>query len=219
MSPRRPTALLFLLLALPLGCSGRGGTPDLIWGARGYNDGKFVRPRAAAIGPGDRLYIVDYTARIQVFDLDGKYLGPTWTTPDFRIGRPSGSLSTGTATPHSRFALPLRANLYARVAWKFQEKKLGAARRARTRGSATSAAVVPDDGTHYYIAEFELNGRNPKLDGSGKFIKSFESRHVARRIHARPIAWPRRDAISPTPSTIALRSSERQFVRLFRRTR
>src|SRR5262249_15246075 len=50
----------------------------------------FVKPRAAAIDPKDRLFIVDFTARIQVFDCDGQYLGPTWTTPDYRNGRPSG---------------------------------------------------------------------------------------------------------------------------------
>ena len=49
-----------------------------------------VRPRAAVIDGEDRLCIVDFTARIQAFDLDGNYLGPTFTTPDFRNGRPSG---------------------------------------------------------------------------------------------------------------------------------
>ena len=42
-------------------------------------DGDFVRPRAIAIDRHDRLYIVDFTARIQVYDRDGNYLGPTWT--------------------------------------------------------------------------------------------------------------------------------------------
>ncbi len=80
----------FLCLALFVAGCGPSAKPELVWGKRGVNDGQFVRPRAAAIGPDDRLYIVDYTARIQVFDLDGNYLGPTWTTPDYRNGRPSG---------------------------------------------------------------------------------------------------------------------------------
>src|SRR5437660_345764 len=65
-------------------------TPQIVWGRKGYQPGDVCRPRAIAIDPQDRLYIVDYTARIQVYDADGKYLGPTWTTPDFRNGRPSG---------------------------------------------------------------------------------------------------------------------------------
>ena len=53
-------------------------------------DGDFVRPRAAVIDKQDRLWVVDFTARVQAFDLDGKHLGLTWTTPDYRNGRPSG---------------------------------------------------------------------------------------------------------------------------------
>src|SRR5688572_25722838 len=86
----RSLSAAMLMLAALAGCSGPPSKPELVWGQRGINDGMLRRPRAAAIGPGDRLYIVDYTARIQVFDLDGNYLGPTWTTPDYRIGRPAG---------------------------------------------------------------------------------------------------------------------------------
>ena len=80
--------LLFFLLLV--GCGSPSGTPDLVWGQRGVRDGDFVRPRAIAIDGEDRLFIVDFTARIQVYDLDGQYRGPTWTTPDYRNGRPSG---------------------------------------------------------------------------------------------------------------------------------
>src|SRR5262245_13344349 len=72
------------------GCGGEAGLPELVWGRRGVRDGDLVRPRAAAIDSKDRLFIVDFTARIQVFDRDGNFLGPSWTTPDYRNGRPSG---------------------------------------------------------------------------------------------------------------------------------
>jgi sugar lactone lactonase YvrE len=78
-------ALLFLS-----GCGSGSGKPDLVWGQRGVRDGDFVRPRAVAIDHADRMFIVDFTARIQAFNLDGGYIGPTWTTPDYRNGRPSG---------------------------------------------------------------------------------------------------------------------------------
>ena len=79
-----------LVLALAAsGCRGSSSAPDKVWGQRGVMPGDFVRPRAAAI-LGDRLYVVDFTARVQAFDLDGKHLGIVWTTPDFRNGRPSG---------------------------------------------------------------------------------------------------------------------------------
>src|SRR5438105_9221016 len=86
---------ILLLLAPPLcailGCgSGASEKPELVWGRRGVQPGDVVRPRAIAIDKQDRLYIVDFTARIQVFDRDGKFLDHCWTTPDYRNGRPSG---------------------------------------------------------------------------------------------------------------------------------
>ena len=86
---RRPFLMLVISAAIVAGC-GPSSQPDAIWGSWGTNDGKFSKPRAAAIDKNDRLFIVDYSARIQVFDLSGKYIGPTWTTPDYRNGRPSG---------------------------------------------------------------------------------------------------------------------------------
>src|SRR5262249_57540284 len=72
------------------GCGGAGGDAGLVWGRRGVQPGELIKPRAAAIDDHDRIYIVDWTARIQVFDADGNYLKHTWTTPDYRNGRPSG---------------------------------------------------------------------------------------------------------------------------------
>src|SRR5262245_5223571 len=87
-------ALCCLSLLLPLaGCGAPSAAPGLVWGKRGVQDGEFVRPRAVTVA-GDRLFVVDFTARIQAFDFDGNYVGPSWATPDFRKGRPSG-LGTG----------------------------------------------------------------------------------------------------------------------------
>ena len=72
-SRRGRLALLGLAAALLAGCSGAPGRPDRIWGERGVQGGDVVKPRAIAIDPQDRLYIVDWTARIQAFDRDGKY--------------------------------------------------------------------------------------------------------------------------------------------------
>src|SRR5579884_2202661 len=92
--PARRRRLLLLLALLAAGCGGASGAtraaPEVVWGERGILDGQLVKPRAVAIDAKDRLYLVDWTARIQVFDRDGKHLGHTWTTPDYRNGRPSG---------------------------------------------------------------------------------------------------------------------------------
>ncbi len=62
---------------------------DLVWGQQGITPGRFQKPRAIAIDAEDHLYIVDMTARIQVFDADGRYLR-SWKTPMSKNGRPSG---------------------------------------------------------------------------------------------------------------------------------
>src|SRR5947209_9082176 len=81
---------LFLVLGLlTAGCRPHG-EPEVVWGQHGTQPGDFVRPRAAAIDSHDRLYVVDFTARIQVFDRDGNFLNLCWQTPDYRNGRPSG---------------------------------------------------------------------------------------------------------------------------------
>ena len=73
------------------GCSRSSppGKPDAVWGRHGYSDGRFHRPRAITIDSQDRLYIVDLTARIQVFDGDGQFIR-AWQTPISAQGRPTG---------------------------------------------------------------------------------------------------------------------------------
>src|SRR5438874_1101487 len=85
----RSRSILLAVLFLA-GCGDVSSRPDLVWGKKGVRDGDLVRPRAAVIDHQDRLFIVDFTARIQAYDLDGHHLGITWSTPDYRKGRPSG---------------------------------------------------------------------------------------------------------------------------------
>ena len=48
-----------------------------------------MTPRAITIDDQDRLYIVDKTARIQVFDRDGNFIR-SWRTPENKQGKPCG---------------------------------------------------------------------------------------------------------------------------------
>src|SRR5262245_919703 len=86
----RPIRLAWIIPAILLAGCGGATEPDLVWGKRGVVDGCMTRPRAIAIDNEDRIFIVDFNARIKSFNLDGDYLGVWWTTPDFRNGRPSG---------------------------------------------------------------------------------------------------------------------------------
>lgn len=82
-----------LVASLLAGCrndsTGGSAEPELIYGRQGISDGRFTRPRSIAIDAQDRIYIVDFTARIQVFDRDGKFLRG-WRTPKFDQGKPTG---------------------------------------------------------------------------------------------------------------------------------
>ncbi|MEX2316897.1 MAG: NHL repeat-containing protein [Pirellulales bacterium] len=81
------------LLAAALGGCGKReageGRVDKMWGEVGVGNGRFSKPRAIAIDKHDELYIVDMTARIQVFDADGRFLRG-WQTPAHETGKPTG---------------------------------------------------------------------------------------------------------------------------------
>jgi sugar lactone lactonase YvrE len=168
----RPAMLLpFALLALA-GCGGASSGPDLVWGKKGVRDGSFVRPRAAVIDRHDRLYIVDFTARIQAFDLDGKHLGITWTTPDYRNGRPSGlSLDRD----GNIIVSDSHYNCFRIYSAEGKElKRIG----GDVAGSITPhlayvSDVVQDDDGFYYVAEFGEVQRITKLDPDGKLVASW----------------------------------------------
>ncbi len=84
--------LLLITLAVA-GCdeeqAGSLGSLQSAWGRRGISPGRLQKPRAMAIDAQDQIYIVDMTARIQVFKPDGTFLRG-WQTPEHEHGRPTG---------------------------------------------------------------------------------------------------------------------------------
>jgi DNA-binding beta-propeller fold protein YncE len=164
----RRSALILAMLLLT-GCAGPSATPELVWGQRGVQPGDLVKPRAVAIDSQDRLYIVDWTARIQVFDRDGKHLGPVWTCPDYRNGRPSGL-----SIDRDGNLLVSDSHYHCLRIYTAEGKLL------RTIGGTTgtepgqlgyvSDAVQDADG-FYYVAEFGDNQRISKFDATGNFVK------------------------------------------------
>lgn len=157
------------------GCVESHAPPERVWGSRGIQDGQFVRPRAVAIDSRDRLYIVDYTARIQAFDRDGTYLGPTWTTPDYRNGRPSG-LSID--RDDNLIVSDSHYNCF-RIYTPFgtQQKVIGQPGSGPGQLGYVSDVVQDFDG-FYYVAEFGENQRISKFTSEGRFVKSWGSAGV-----------------------------------------
>src|SRR5437016_1854935 len=135
--------------------------PDLVWGTRGAVPGEMVRPRAAVI-IGDTLYLVDFTARIQSYDLDGHHTGLTFTTPDYRNGRPSG---LGADNRGHLIVCDSHYHCVRIYDEKTKEEKV------LTGDFGYVSDCVQDPDGFYYVAEFGQRDRITKLDAAGQVVK------------------------------------------------
>jgi sugar lactone lactonase YvrE len=160
--------LCFCLLLLA-GCAGPSDHPDLLWGKKGVRDGAFVRPRAAVFDRDDHLFVVDFTARIQAFDLDGKHLGITWGTPDYRNGRPSGlSLDRD----GNILVSDSHYNCFRIYTPQGKQLRVVGGQAGTGPGQFSYVSdVVQDPQGFFYVAEFGQAQRISKLDPDGRFLK------------------------------------------------
>jgi len=143
------------------------GRLEGVWGKVGISEGLLQKPRAMTIDPLDRIYIVDMTARIQVFDTQGNYLRG-WKTPESKNGKPTG-LSIDRAG-----RLMVADTHYHRILIYSPEGEL-----VRTvqmqRGDgpgelALVADVVEDSEGNYFVAEYGDNNRVQKFDSEWRFL-------------------------------------------------
>jgi DNA-binding beta-propeller fold protein YncE len=167
-----PVGLMPFLFA-SAGCGGLHSQPEIVWGHKGTQPGDFSRPRAAAIDAQDRLYIVDFTARIQVFDRNGKFLNLCWSTPDYRNGRPSGL-----SIDQDGNLLVSDSHYHCIRVYSPDGQELRVIGGKAGHGPGELGYVcdaVQDEDRNYYIGEFGENQRITKLDKDGNFIKSWGS--------------------------------------------
>ena len=154
-----------------LGCLDGGAAPgevQIVWGQQGIKPGDFQKPRAIAVGPNDELYLVDMTARIQVFDPQGQYLRG-WRTPVSKNGRPSGlsfdrSGRLLVADTHYYQVLKYSA------AGELLEKETIGGTLGHDPGQFgfVTDAVVDSDG-NLYVGEYGDNDRIQKFSSAGEF--------------------------------------------------
>ena len=176
------------LIAAFIGCAPEGeptGSTDLIWGQQGVADGRFQRPRAIAIDQEDRVYIVDMTARIQVFDADGSFLR-SWQTPNWDNGKPSGL-----SFDHDGNLLVADTHYFRMLVYTPEGELLG----ERTIGGETGQGpgqfgfvtdIVEDSLGNFYIAEYGEYDRIQKFTHDGKFLLQWGGHGREREKFMRP---------------------------------
>jgi hypothetical protein len=166
-------ALVIVAAGLAAGCNSSRSRPDLVWGKRGVQGGQLVKPRAIAIDAADQLYIVDWTARIQVFDRDGKFLDRSWTTPDYRNGRPSGL----SIDPHGNIVVSDSHYHCVRVYSPDGEllRTIGGEAGAEPGQLGYVSDAVFDADGFCYVAEGYDSHRISKFSADGKFAKCWGS--------------------------------------------
>ena len=150
------------------------GSLEEVWGRRGISDGRLQKPRAMAIDDQDELYIVDMTARIQIFDRRGKFLRG-WQTPTHENGRPSG-LSIGrdgnvlVADTHYYQVLT-----YTRDGQLLAERTVGGTAGVEPGQFGFVTDAVQDTQGNLYVAEYGENDRIQKFSPQGEFILQWGS--------------------------------------------
>lgn len=164
--------LLFPLLVLARGKSEppRQGRLERVWGDQGLSAGQLYKPRAMAFHPGrQELFLVDKTARIQVYDRDGHYLRG-WQTPESVNGKPTG-------LSFSRDGLLMVADThYFRILFYrpdgqlVNEKTLGGqfGQAPGTFGFVTD--VAEDSRGCLYVSEYGEFDRIQKFSPDGEFL-------------------------------------------------
>jgi DNA-binding beta-propeller fold protein YncE len=166
-------ALGALFTAATTGCSRESSAqyvPDKVWGRVGGGNGQFSKPRAIAIDDKDQLYIVDMTARIQVFDADGNFIR-AWQTPAHANGRPTGltisSVDGNLMVADTHYYRVLTYTPYGELVPK---ATLGGTMGQGPGEFGFVTDVVRDAAGNYFVSEYGEFDRIQKFTPDGKFI-------------------------------------------------
>lgn len=149
--------------------SGGEGSLEKTWGQIGVRDGRFRKPRAMTIDDHDQVYIVDKTARIQVFDRDGNFLRQ-WQTPEYANGKPTGLSFNREGLLMVADTHYFRVLFYRPDGTLVEERTLGGefGNQPGTFGLVTD--VVEDSRGNIYISEYGEFDRIQKFDPDGNFV-------------------------------------------------
>ncbi|NIP86226.1 MAG: hypothetical protein GTO03_11930 [Planctomycetales bacterium] len=168
------TSLLGLLLCTAIvGCqeaASPAGPRPQVWGRRGTADGRLQKPRAMAVDAADRVYIVDMSARIQVFDVDGHLRRGPWQMPAFANGKPTGisiDRDGNLAVADTHY---YRVLFFSPRGELLEQKTLGGTAGPGPGQFGLVTDVVQDSQGNYYVSEYGEFDRIQKFSRSGQFV-------------------------------------------------
>ncbi len=158
-----------VLLARSSASRNGNGTVELIWGRRGISEGRLQKPRAMAIDDNDHIYIVDMTARIQVFDREGNYLRG-WQTPASQNGRPTGLTIDNDGNLLVADTHYYRMLVYTPEGELLNDRILGGELGNEPGKFGLVTDAIQDSKGNYYVAEYGEYDRIQKFTRDGEFL-------------------------------------------------
>ena len=168
------TAVVALVLASAVaGCSDDpppSGQLESVWGRRGTTDGRLQKPRAMAVDQDDRLYIVDMSARIQVFNSDGQLVAGPWRTPAWENGKPTGLLVDRDGNLAVADTHYYRVLFYSPSGTLLTDRTIGGRAGQGPGEFGLVTDVVQDSQGFYYVAEYGDNDRIQKFTADGRYV-------------------------------------------------
>lgn len=146
--------------------------PERIWGKLGLADGRFQKPRAMTIDANDELYIVDKSGRIQVFDVEGKFLR-LWHTPAIETGKPTGLGIDRQGNIMVADTHYFRVLFYTPSGELLEDKTIGGTNGPEVGQFAFVTDAIQDSHGNYFISEYGEFDRIQKYSEDGTFICRF----------------------------------------------
>lgn len=159
------------------------GSLEKVWGRRGRSEGRFQKPRAMAIDAQGRIYIVDMTARIQVFDDQGRFLR-AWRTPEHEAGKPTGLSVARDGRILVADTHYFRLLIYSPAGKLLQTIGGTFGQEPGQFGLVTDA--VQDSQGNFYVAEYGEYDRIQKFSPDGRFLLQWGGHGSAPGQFARP---------------------------------
>ena len=175
----------FIAGCFPSANSAESNESDRIWGQQGVADGRFQRPRAIAIDEQDRIFIVDMTARIQVFDSEGRFIR-SWRTPAWENGKPSGLSFASDGNLLVADTHYFRILVYTPAGELLLQRTIGGEAGNAPGQFGFVTDIVEDSQGNYYIAEYGEFDRIQKFSPEGRFLMQWGGHGREREKFMRP---------------------------------